>query len=294
MLRNLRTRTRHFALVAPRPAPDRHGLAMGAIIRDEGRFLPEWLQFHERAGVRAFYLYDDGSGDDPERIARAALVRASVTVIPWAMRLRDAVHRKALHTQALAYAHCIANFGADYRWMAMLDPDEFCFPRQHATIPEALEGLSDCPVIALPWRMFGRNGLDHVPDSGVVANFTRAAPEFFPGEFKTIFDPARITLVHVHRMRADQRFSLANDRGGRFRCLLRAPKGALSADVLQLNHYYTRGENELAAKIAKGGDFVSRAPLEEARIRKFVHEIERLSAPESAILDYVAHRQPKV
>ena len=39
-------------------------LSVGAIFRDEARYLPEWLEFHLCQGVEHFFLYDHHSSSD--------------------------------------------------------------------------------------------------------------------------------------------------------------------------------------------------------------------------------------
>ena len=277
----------------PVPADGRHGIAIGSMVRDEARHIAEWVRFHEYAGVRQFYLYDDGSTDGTVDRAREALRDAKLTVMPWNLRVADGRSGRGLHAQALAFAHCISNFGGAFRWMAMIDPDEFLVPLKHDTLDAALGSLGDVPVISLPWVMFGRS---EAGGEGVLRRFTMRARDparaGAPGVFNTkaIFDPTAVTTVHVHRMRATPFFRGWNDRGEGF-LMLNAPRPArLSADLIQLNHYYARGAEDLAAKLAKGGSFTDRAPWTGDLVERRLAAIERDMVPDSAALDYIARR----
>ncbi len=44
--------------------PDRHGIALVAIVKDEARYIGEWNAFHTNLGVRSIYIYDNGSADE--------------------------------------------------------------------------------------------------------------------------------------------------------------------------------------------------------------------------------------
>lgn len=44
----------------PRPAQDRHGIALVLIVRNEARHIAEWARFHLAAGVRYIHAYDNG------------------------------------------------------------------------------------------------------------------------------------------------------------------------------------------------------------------------------------------
>lgn len=39
-------------------------LSICAIMKDEGPYLVEWLEFHKLVGVEKFYLYDNSSNDN--------------------------------------------------------------------------------------------------------------------------------------------------------------------------------------------------------------------------------------
>ncbi|MEO8531361.1 MAG: glycosyltransferase family 92 protein, partial [Deltaproteobacteria bacterium] len=258
-----RQSTRLIGIQPPKPDPSRHGIALGSVVRNEARHIAEWLRFHEFAGVRAFYLYDDGSTDDTLAIARASVRDASLTIFPWHQRIGDARTGLGLHTQALAFAHCISNFGGAFRWMAMIDPDEFLVPVQHTSLNDALATI-DKPQISLPWVMFGRNGHETPPEGGTLRNYLHRARDLrlnsAPGVYNTkaIFDPCRITAVHVHRMRSDHTLTTWNDRGDAY-ATFNAPRPAKQSNALiQLNHYVTRSDAELQEKLAKGGTFTDR------------------------------------
>ena len=280
----------------PLPIPGRQGIAVAAIIRNEARHLPEWLRYHAYAGVSAFYLYDDGSTDGSADVARAALPDGSVTVLPWNWRTANVRSGRALHMQALALAHAVANFGGAYRWMATIDVDEFMVPMQHLSLSEALVHLAHCPVIALPWVMFGRNGHTTPPEGGLMRNFTTRARDLrlntTHGVYNTkpVFDPTRITQAHVHRMRADGTRLMWNDRGEPFKVWL-SPKPAMQSNALiQLNHYYTRSDAELQEKLAKGGSFTNRAPWRADIVMRRVAAIEADVVEDRAILDFIARK----
>jgi Glycosyltransferase family 92 len=224
------------------------------------------------------------------------LPEGMVTVLPWNFRTANARTGRALHTQALALAHAVSNFGGAYRWMATIDVDEFMVPMQHLSLGEALEQLSDCPVIALPWVMFGRNGHKTPPAGGVLRNFTSRPRDLrlnsTHGVYNTkpVFDATRITQVHVHRMRADGTRLMWNDEGESFK-VWTSPKPQMQSNALiQLNHYYTRSDAELQEKLAKGGSFTNRDPWRADIVLRRVAAIETDVVEDRAILDFIARK----
>ncbi len=177
--------------------------------------------------------------------------------------------------------------------MAFIDADEFLVPKGAASIPEALAPLGDARNVSLPWHMFGRSGHLEAPEGGVLANYLRRAADPMSDvrgvrAFKCIVDPCHLTAVRVHSMETDGSARSVNDRGEAADEKDRARPGFYSADRLQLNHYYTRSEAELAAKIGRGPNLVAKSPEYERKVRRTVANIEADEVEDRAALDYLA------
>jgi hypothetical protein len=264
--------------IEPREAmAERYGIAVILIVKNEARHIGEWARFHHLAGVRHFYVYDNGSTDGTSDVLRRALPADALTVIPWNQRLKDALRGAEIHNQVLAYAHAVQNFGAMYRWFATIDCDEFLVPRQHIDLGAALEGFS-APVLNLPWVNFGRSGHMDVPVGGVLENYLRRERDPLKSSphqrVKCIFDPCAVSAVSVHQMEA---------RDG-------SKAVSVGLDLIQLNHYYTRSDAELRAKMARGPNVKSRVAKHEKRVMRRVEAIEADVVEDRVVLDYLARR----
>jgi hypothetical protein len=288
-------RSRAITRIAFDPAPpraDREGLALVLIVRNEARHIAEWARFHLMAGVRHIHVYDNGCTDGTV----AALMQAAgeaASVLPWAQKLRDGVSGQEIHNQVLAYAHATQNFGPAYRWMSYLDVDEFLVPKAARSLPEALAGLEACAQISLPWHMFGRSGHVEPPAGGVLENYTRRNPDPMSSarglrNFKMIVDPARVTALKVHTVWTDGSSDTCNDRGQRFTATGREAAGFYSADRIQLNHYYTRSDAELRAKIARGPNLTTPDADHLRRVMRKVDHIEQAEIEDRSAPDYLA------
>ena len=282
-----------LAITPADPRPDRAGLALVLIVRNEERHIAEWARFHHRAGVAHVIVYDNGCSDGTIGALEGVLPPDALTVLPWDQKLRDARSGREIHNQVLAYAHAIRNFGPRFRWMACIDADEFLVPKAADSLPEALAGLQKCRNISLPWHNFGRNGHQTPPEGGVLANYTRRAADPASGargvtNFKVIFDPAHVTGVKVHQIETDHERATWNDRGQRFNLSARDSAGFYSADAIQLNHYYSRSEQELAAKIARGSNQSVDAARHAARVRRNLANIEAAQVEDHTATDFLA------
>lgn len=282
-----------IGLVPPPAEPGRAGVAVTLIVRNEARHIGEWADFHVRAGVAHFLVYDNGGTDATIPLLRERL-GDRVTVVPWRQILSDAVLGREIHNQVLAYAHAASNFGGAYRWMAFIDADEFLVPKRAASIPEALAHLGEARNVSLPWHMFGRNGHVAPPEGGVVANYLRRAANPMSDirgvrAFKVIADPCHLTALRVHSMETDGSEATCNDRGeGVAREKARNAPGFYSAEHLQLNHYYTRSESELAAKIGRGPNLAAKRSEYERKVRRTVANIEAEEVEDRAAVDFLA------
>lgn len=277
-----------IALDPPKPLAGRAGLDIVLIVKNEARHIAEWAAFHRLAGVARFRVYDNGCTDATIAELRRVLPEGALTVIPWDQKLRDGA--REIHNQVLAYAHAVRNFGGGCRWMSFIDVDEFLVPKAAASLPEALEPLEGCACISLPWHMFGRSGHVEAPAGGVLENYTRRNPDPMSGakglrNFKMIVDPCRVTAVKVHTIETDGGTDSCNDRGRRFTARDRETAGFYSAAAIQLNHYYTRSDSELRAKIARGPNLTT---PDADHLRRVMRKVENIEAGEvedrSAIL----------
>jgi hypothetical protein len=276
----------------PAPAPGREGVAIAVIVKNDARHIGEWAEFHARAGVRQLLVYDNGCSDGTLPVLRALLPADRLVVVPWAQLFSDARMGREIHNQVLAYGHAASNFGADFRWMAFIDVDEFLVPKRAASIPEALAHLGGCRSVSLPWHMFGRSGHSRAPEGGVLRNYLRRARDPMSDvrgvrAFKCIVDPCHLTALRVHSMEVDGSGRSCNDRGEAASEAERDRPGFYSADHLQLNHYYTRSEAELAAKIGRGPNLQAKTSEYERKVRRTVANIEADEVEDRAALDYL-------
>ncbi len=279
----------------PAAAAGRTGVAIVAIVRNEAAHMGEWAAFHRAAGAARLYLYDDGSTDGTAPAACAAM--PETTVVPWAQRFEDAragwLGGGRVHNQVAAYAHALANFGGGVRWMAFLDLDEFLMPTGADSLDAALEGL-EAPNVSLPWHMFGRGGNAAPPAGGTVANYVRRArdpmdPARGAAGFKMLVDPCAVRVAGVHEMRTDGGRTW-NDAGTEATFRARRSGAFLSTARVRLNHYYTRSDAELRAKIARGSNLAS--PEYGRRVMRTVAAIERDEVEDRAAADWAARHVP--
>ncbi len=285
-----KARASRISIKPPEAVAQRYGIALVTIAKNEESKIEDWLTFHALAGVREVILYDNLSTDRTAEIARN-FKGMPVTVIPWQLHTQTCSPVLILPRQILAYCHALSTFGGQFRWMAMIDIDEYIVPKTHATIPEALETLSMHANVSLPWTMFGHNGHDIPPSAPVPFSYTRRAAKAEGPllNFKCIVDPTEVTKVSVHKFEtARMKRRSANTRGVVAHNKQRKNAKYVTQDLLQLNHYYLMSRQETEEKLMRGA--VSGVPLERrtASVREKQDLIEAQATSDRSALDFLS------
>lgn len=282
LFRRRQTRAGRIDITPPLPAPDRRGLAIVAIAKNEGQHIRDWLTFHALAGVRTVFLYDNLSTDRTAEIARN-FPGMNVVVIPWQMEARTTDPVLILPRQVLAYVHAVCTFGHDFALMAFIDIDEFLVPVKADTIEQALSSLSPVRNLSLPWAMFGHGGHDDAPDEATpFAYLHRAAETRGPLlRWKCIVDPCDVTQVSTHKFHTRSLSDRTVNTLGQMATNKWRNERFVTFELLTLNHYYLRSKIEMERKITGGA--VSGVP--EAQRREAIEKKARLIEADSVFDD---------
>jgi len=172
--------------------------AICSIQRNRNPWIVEWLAFHMLVGFDRFHIYahktDDGMTETLLRLARHYPISVHAIAMDYAPQLQ-------------AYQHAYDTYGAQCRWMAFIDGDEFLFSPAHANIAEALATFDGQPISALGayWVCYGSSGHVDEPQGLVLENFRRhSAPDFAPNRHvKTVLRGGQQGVVvdtcHVFR-----------------------------------------------------------------------------------------------
>ena len=123
-----------------------------ALVRNEGAWLPEWIEHHALLGVGRFALYDDGSADETAAVL-APYVEAGLAVLHHVgdYCLGDYNVNESYSSshnflqQPVMLRHAAAVHAARSRWVVFVDADEYIWigdGRLPASLPDLLERVS--------------------------------------------------------------------------------------------------------------------------------------------------------
>lgn len=265
-------------------------VAVCAIVKDEGRFLLEWISYYVAIGVDSFILYDNGSTDGSIDLLMKLGTKLDITLISWPSpssvhsfeysEVYDALDQISdaaacdweasiwFSPQIAAYNHALANFGPRHDWILFVDADEFLVPIRDRSIKDVIArcaGRDEVGAIAVNEKYFGSSGRERYEDRPVIERFTRCAPPRFDGHLhiKTLVRPSKTALMFIHGAKLRDGVTV-NDLGETITVEAYAFSPAISMYYAQLNHYSVKSREEFALKKAKG-----RAHVADDHIAKF-------------------------
>lgn len=223
----------------PRHNAPKYFLTAFIRIKNEARFLPELIAYHQLIGVEHFYLYNNNSDDQPEAVLKPFLDAGTVTIIPW----------PTVPVSPSCNQHFFQTYAHESTWVACIDADEFIVESRDGVLLEFLRRHRQWPAIALNSRMFGSNGHDRIPDGLVIEEFIRSDPadDF---HVKVIAQPRRVEgYISPHNFVFSGFAAARNLRGfpvpGSRWFPPKNPR-------LRLNHYVYRSRQDYTAKTLVG------------------------------------------
>jgi hypothetical protein len=221
-----------------------HYLTACAIYLDEAFYLREWIEFHRLVGVERFYLYDNESTDDHRAVLAPYVEQGIVVMHEWPIK----------PGQLIAYLHCLEKYGAESRWIAFVDLDEFLFSPTYAPVSEILTEFEQHPAVAVNWAMFGSSGHRTRPPGLAIENyhFRKDYPPSAAEHVKCIVDPRRtIRSTSPHTFDYTEGWAVNEEH----RPLNKRPLslfGPVSFSRLRVNHYARRSDEQFRAKMGRG------------------------------------------
>lgn len=250
-------------------------LAVCTIVKNEGLYIEEWLEFHLLQGVEHFFIYDNESSDGLPTILAPYIRAELVTYKLW----------PGTAQQMKTFAHCIENYRDFAKWMAFIDVDEFLYTDGSAGSVMDFLSMVAAPGLAVRWYLFGSSGeLVYRPEL-VIRRFTHRCPT--PNKHvKSIVQPAEVERVgndpHYFYFKNGGR---AVDENGVMLPEIYSVMEGGTAEKIAVNHYYTKSLEE--AMIRWKEVRVSSGAVRPERMAEFekfdFNEIQDLKAQRSVV-----------
>lgn len=227
-------------------------LAVAAIVKNEGSYIGEWIEFHLKAGVDHFYIFDNGSTDATLDILKSYEGRGIVTVF----------HYHGNMAQVFAYNEALKLCRKTSEWLAFIDADEFLFSPSGKNLKEVLKEYEEAPAVGVNWIVYGPCGHEKKPEGAVTSNYAltfedknnelncRIKSIVRPKETLCICSPHFGVYKHG-RLAVDENHEIISG-GAAYVADGRACTYRNSANSIRINHYWTKSLEELREKCARG------------------------------------------
>lgn len=215
--------------------------AVCLMAKDENKYIREWAEYHLRLGFDALIVYDNNSAAplSAELADLIALGRVH-------MHRQESLPGCWMNTQAAAYSDCMARYKDAYRWIAVIDGDEFIVLKNTMNIKEFLAEYECYGAVAGHWVLFGTGGLLQNETDSQIYSFIQA-DETESTTLKSIVQPRlveRFTGPHGPVLLPGH-FAVSADH---FPLEPEAYSAPFVDAGLLINHYFMRTREDYEAK----------------------------------------------
>lgn len=177
----------------PAAARKQHEMCVCTMLRNQGRFLREWVIYHGQIGVGRWFIYDNNSDDDIEEVIESLVINHNYNITrhvwPW------------IKSQEAGFSHCALRARDSCEWVGFIDVDEFFHFPSDTRLPDILRNKSmsnqEIGELRASCHSFGPSGLQKIPIEGVTVGYT--CRMIFPERHKSIVRPEALdnSLMNV-------------------------------------------------------------------------------------------------
>lgn len=210
--------------------------AVVLLIKEENRYLEEWIDWHLALGFDHIYIYDNGIRERVEEVTGGyeKEKKKKITVIDWSG------HHD--HIQQDAYNHFLENFKEKVRWGLFIDSDEFLrFTSDVSDVNTFLKEYEDYTEIWGYEVEYDANGQEAYEEKPVRERFTRQTDVREGFYYKNFIQVNRIDSFLMHYAYYDEAKHL----------LLKSEQS--NRELFVIDHYYTKSWEEWQKKIKERG-----------------------------------------
>lgn len=276
---------RHFIFLyfifcaLPLWAKTKYELSLCAIFQDEGKYLKEWIEYHQLIGVEHFYLYNNNSQDDYKKVLKPYIKKKIVEVIDWPSPETE----DWTPYQIKAYNDCIKRRKKETHWLAIIDTDEYIVPMTTDHLPTLLKNYEKEGGLKIFWQFFGTSWIKSIPnDKTLIESLTLKASQNHPWNYncKSICQPARVKEYFVHGAKYLDPWHSIFPHGARGGAVQ-----PIHLDIVRIHHYWTRDEDFFINVKVPRRERCEGNPFSEERIQQFYQEFNQVQ--DTSILRFV-------
>lgn len=240
------------------------------LIKNENRYLQEWIDWHFAIGFDHLYIYDNGTTEKVTAVTEQydSEVQERITVIDWSG------HHN--HIQQDAYNHFMKNYKTEIRWGLFIDSDEFLRFTDGVTenVNEFLKEYEDYTEIWGYEVEYNANGHETYENAPVRERFTNRVDTREGFYWKNFIQVNRIDsfLMHYAYYDESRHLMFKNEQSNQ--------------DLFVIDHYYTKSWEEWQWKITERGGADPRYHKALKEFFLYNPELKHLDTGENAVQAY--------
>ena len=229
----------------------RRNIAIAAIVFNEMHYLLEWIGFHLVMGVDGFLIYDNESTDGTSAMLKALSSSYPIEVKSWP-RLS---YRSA---QIDAYNDALSRAKNEYKFLALIDADEFLFCRDYTSLTKVIETVHHSTgAIAINQIVFGSSGEMKYQPGLVIDRFVWRSKLMYEENrfFKSIASTDLVLDMessHSVRLKSGS-YQHSDGRAVEFDDCMAGRSKQIVLEPLRLHHYILKSYEEFQRKKSRGG-----------------------------------------
>jgi hypothetical protein len=245
-------------------SPD--SISICTVVRNEGRYLLEWIAYHHTIGIRDIFIYDNESSDHTPQLLSELQKKGYLHYMRWATPPDRS-------PQLSAFEHYIKANQSECNFVALIDLDEFIvLPEDCRNINEYFFDQNlfrrEIGAIAVNQRVFGSSGEINYRPEYVIERFHMTADADYAENcwFKSFSRPSLVSGVpnpHYVRLKAGLYVTAIGQELDEDS--IATGKVSAICDGLRINHYIIKSLEEFRAKQQRGGGAGATAEVRSRR-----------------------------
>lgn len=227
-------------------------LSIVCIIKNEARYIEEWIAYYKWMGVDHIYLFNNGSTDNIKEVLQPYIESCYVTFLDYT----------GANAQLPLYRMMAKFLKKKSRWIAYIDADEFILPA-NSHLKEYLSTKEQYGAIGINWIVYGTGGHKNRPEGLVTENYWETFEDvdnLLNLRIKSIVNPEEIYDVASPHFCVLKNGCYAVDESGEeitTKWMYVAGSGPAFTGKnqtrdIRINHYWTKSEQDLSEKCNRG------------------------------------------
>ena len=213
-------------------------------IKNEARYLPEYVEFHLLQGFDHFIFYDNDSTDNLKEIIKPYIDSGIVEIRKYPNSLSGAKNYWLMD-------HCIQEQKGKSRWIHFHALDERLYSPSKEKIIDVLKEFEEYGGLSVAWKFFNSNGYINRPDGLIIENYIKCVDDA-NHHIKTIIQPEYTISIdgNPHNFRyLNNKYAVTENKIPQIGPFCRSE---YSMNRIKLNHYVTMSKEEFDLKMNKG------------------------------------------